>query len=43
MTIGWGWHRNALGSHCPDLSHVAEKRYTKEFLDKAEYFYRDGL
>ena len=37
MTIGWGgigtlWGRNAL------TVYVAEKRYTKEFMDKAEYF-----
>ncbi len=37
MTIGWGgigtlWGRTAL------TVYVAEKRYTKEFLDKAEYF-----
>ena len=37
MTIGWGgigilWGRTAL------TIYVAEKRYTKEFLDKAEYF-----
>ena len=36
MTIGWGgigtlWGRTAL-------VYVAEKRYTKEFMDKAEYF-----
>ncbi len=37
MTIGWGgigtlWGRPAL------TVYVAEKRYTKEFVDKAEYF-----
>ena len=37
MTIGWGgigtlWGRPAL------TVYVAEKRYTKEFMDKAEYF-----
>ena len=37
MTIGWGgigtlWGRTAL------TVYVAEKRYTKEFLDKADYF-----
>jgi len=37
MTIGWGgigtlWGRTALSVY------VAEKRYTKEFMDKAEYF-----
>ena len=37
MTIGWGgigtlWQRPAL------TVYVAEKRYTKEFIDKAEYF-----
>lgn len=37
MTIGWGgigtlWGRPAL------TVYVAEKRYTKEFIDKAEYF-----
>ena len=37
MTIGWGsvgtlWQKPAL------TVYVAEKRYTKEFLDKAEYF-----
>ena len=37
MTIGWGgigtlWGRTAL------TVYVAEKRYTKEFLDKAEFF-----
>ncbi len=37
MTIGWGavgtlWQRSAL------TVYVAEKRYTKEFMDKAEYF-----
>ena len=37
MTIGWGgigtlWGRTAL------TVYVAEKRYTKEFLDKAKYF-----
>lgn len=37
MTIGWGavgtlWQRPAL------TVYVAEKRYTKEFMDKAEYF-----
>ena len=37
MTIGWGgigtlWGRDAL------TVYVAEKRYTKEFIDKAEYF-----
>ena len=37
MTIGWGgigtlWGRTAL------TVYVAEKRYTKEFFDKAEYF-----
>ena len=37
MTIGWGgigtlWGRTAL------TVYVAEQRYTKEFLDKAEYF-----
>ena len=37
MTIGWGgigtlWGRTAL------TVYVAEKRYTKEFLDKAQYF-----
>ena len=37
MTIGWGgigtlWGRTAL------TVYVAEKRYTKEFLDKTEYF-----
>ena len=37
MTIGWGgigtlWGRTAL------TVYVAEKRYTKEFLDKSEYF-----
>jgi flavin reductase (DIM6/NTAB) family NADH-FMN oxidoreductase RutF len=37
MTIGWGgigtlWGRTAL------TVYVAEKRYTKEFMDKAEYF-----
>ena len=37
MTIGWGgigtlWGRTAL------TVYVADKRYTKEFMDKAEYF-----
>jgi len=37
MTIGWGgigtlWRKTAL------TVYVAEKRYTKEFMDKAEYF-----
>ncbi len=37
MTIGWGavgtlWQKPAL------TVYVAEKRYTKEFIDKAEYF-----
>jgi len=37
MTIGWGsvgtlWQRPAL------TVYVAEKRYTKEFMDKSEYF-----
>ena len=37
MTIGWGgigtlWGRTTL------TVYVAEKRYTKEFMDKAEYF-----
>ena len=37
MTIGWGgigtlWQRPTL------TVYVAEKRYTKEFIDKAEYF-----
>ena len=37
MTIGWGgigtlWGRTAL------TVYVAEKRYTKEFMDKAEFF-----
>ena len=37
MTIGWGgigtlWGRTAL------TVYVAEKRYTKEFMDKADYF-----
>ena len=37
MTIGWGgigtlWGRPAM------TVYVAEKRYTKEFIDKAEYF-----
>ena len=37
MTIGWGgigtlWGRTAL------TVYVAEKRYTKEFMDKTEYF-----
>ena len=37
MTIGWGgigtlWGRTAL------TVYVAEKRYTREFMDKAEYF-----
>ena len=37
MTIGWGgigtlWGRTAL------TVYVAEQRYTKEFMDKAEYF-----
>ena len=37
MTIGWGsigtlWQRTAL------TVYVAEKRYTKEFLDNSEYF-----
>lgn len=37
MTIGWGalgtlWQKPAL------TVYVAEKRYTKEFMDKAEYF-----
>ncbi len=37
MTIGWGavgtlWQRPAL------TVYVAEKRYTKEFMEKAEYF-----
>ena len=37
MTIGWGgigtlWGRTAL------TVYVAEKRYTKEFMDQAEYF-----
>lgn len=37
MTIGWGgigtlWGRTAL------TVYVAEKRYTKQFMDKAEYF-----
>ena len=37
MTIGWGgigtlWGRTAL------TVYVAKKRYTKEFMDKAEYF-----
>ena len=37
MTIGWGgigtlWGRTAL------TVYVAEKRYTKEFMDEAEYF-----
>ena len=37
MTIGWGgigtlWQRPAM------TVYVAEKRYTKEFMDKAEYF-----
>lgn len=37
MTIGWGgigtlWGRTAL------TVYVAEKRYTKEFMDRAEYF-----
>jgi len=37
MTIGWGgigtiWGRTAL------TVYVAEKRYTKEFIDKAQYF-----
>ena len=37
MTIGWGgigtlWGRTAL------TVYVAEKRYTKEFMDTAEYF-----
>ena len=37
MTIGWGgigtlWGRTAL------TVYVAEKRYTKEFMDKSEYF-----
>ena len=37
MTIGWGgigtlWGRTSL------TVYVAEKRYTKEFMDKAEYF-----
>ena len=37
MTIGWGgigtlWGRTAL------TVYVAEKRYTKEFMDKAKYF-----
>ena len=37
MTIGWGgigtlWGRTVL------TVYVAEKRYTKEFMDKAEYF-----
>ena len=37
MTIGWGgigtlWGRTAL------TVYVAEKRYTKEFIDKSEYF-----
>ena len=37
MTIGWGgigtlWGRTAL------TVYVAEKRYTKEFMDNAEYF-----
>jgi len=37
MTIGWGsigtlWRKPAL------TVYVAEKRYTKEFMDKAEYF-----
>ena len=37
MTIGWGgigtlWGRPAM------TVYVAEKRYTKEFMDKAEYF-----
>ena len=37
MTIGWGgigtlWGRTAL------TVYVAEKRYTKKFMDKAEYF-----
>ena len=37
MTIGWGgigtlWGRTAL------TVYVAEKRYTKEFMDKAEHF-----
>ena len=40
MTIGWGgigtlWGRTAL------TVYVAEKRYTKVFLDKAEYFKSD--
>ena len=42
MTIGWGgigtlWGRTAL------TVYVAEKRYTKVFLDKAEYFKSDVL
>ena len=37
MAIGWGdigrlWHKTAI------MVYVAEKRYTKEFMDKAEYF-----
>ena len=37
MTIGWGaigtlWQRSAL------IVYVAEQRYTKEFMDKADYF-----
>lgn len=37
MTFGWGgigtlWQKTAL------TVYVAEKRYTKEFMDKAEYF-----
>lgn len=37
MTIGWGgigtlWQKNAL------TVYVAEKRYTKEFMDRSDYF-----
>lgn len=37
MTIGWGgigtlWQKNAL------IVYVAEKRYTKEFMDRSDYF-----
>ena len=42
MTIGWGgigtlWGRTAL------TVYVAEKRYTKEFMDKAEYFTGENI
>ena len=37
MTIGWGGIGTLWGSTALTV-YVAEKRYTKEFMDKAEYF-----